>query len=333
MAEYKGIKGFQVQTRTEDPSEGIAGDFYYNSTSGEFKTITDGGAPVGTWSSGGNLPGNRTMAGSFGTQTATIAAGGTPYTADSYSYNGVAWSEIAEINTERNQSAGLGVSTSGLIAGGYNDPSGSNVDNVENWNGSAWTEVADLSSTRAAAGSAGIYTAGLVFSGTVPGLTAVNESWNGSSWSEEADVNTARYRTMGQSVGTQTAAMLIGGDPGGNNVETWDGSSWTEVAELNTSRYLGGGNGITTAAIAVSGRLTPPNAVSALVEAWDGSSWTEINDVSTGRGYASATGTGSGNPNTQSLFFGGATTGSTANTTATEEFSADEFVIKTVTTS
>ena len=39
MAEYKGIKGFQVQTRTEDPSEGIAGDFYYNSTSGEFKTI------------------------------------------------------------------------------------------------------------------------------------------------------------------------------------------------------------------------------------------------------------------------------------------------------
>ena len=32
MSEYKGIKGFQVQTRTEDPTDGIAGDFYYNST-------------------------------------------------------------------------------------------------------------------------------------------------------------------------------------------------------------------------------------------------------------------------------------------------------------
>ena len=28
MSEYKGIKGFQVQTRTEDPTNAIAGDFY-----------------------------------------------------------------------------------------------------------------------------------------------------------------------------------------------------------------------------------------------------------------------------------------------------------------
>ena len=53
MAEYKGIKGFQVQTRTEDPSptEAQAGDFYYNSTTGQFKAIGTGGAPLGTWAS------------------------------------------------------------------------------------------------------------------------------------------------------------------------------------------------------------------------------------------------------------------------------------------
>ena len=51
MSEYKGIKGFQVQTRTEDPSptEAQAGDFYYNSTTGQFKTVNTGGAPIGTW--------------------------------------------------------------------------------------------------------------------------------------------------------------------------------------------------------------------------------------------------------------------------------------------
>ncbi len=41
MSEYKGIKGFQVQTRTEDPSptEAQVGDFYYNSTTGQFKNV------------------------------------------------------------------------------------------------------------------------------------------------------------------------------------------------------------------------------------------------------------------------------------------------------
>ena len=41
MSEYKGIKGFQVQTRTEDPSPSdvqIVGDFYYNSST-VFKTL------------------------------------------------------------------------------------------------------------------------------------------------------------------------------------------------------------------------------------------------------------------------------------------------------
>ena len=54
MAGYKGIKGFQVQTRSEDPSptEAQTGDFYYNSSTGQFKVINEGGAPIGTWASG-----------------------------------------------------------------------------------------------------------------------------------------------------------------------------------------------------------------------------------------------------------------------------------------
>ena len=57
MSEYKGIKGCQVQTRTEDPSptEAQTGDFYYNSTTGQFKTINTSGARIGTGASGGSL--------------------------------------------------------------------------------------------------------------------------------------------------------------------------------------------------------------------------------------------------------------------------------------
>ena len=65
MAEYKGIKGFQVQTRTDDPSptEAQTGDFYYNSSTGQFKTIGTGGAPIGSWSSGGAM--NTTRAANY----------------------------------------------------------------------------------------------------------------------------------------------------------------------------------------------------------------------------------------------------------------------------
>ena len=36
-------------------SDAIVGQMYYNSTSGQFKAIKNGGAPIGTWASGGTL--------------------------------------------------------------------------------------------------------------------------------------------------------------------------------------------------------------------------------------------------------------------------------------
>ena len=53
MANYKDIHGFNIQSKSSDPTTGIAGDMYYNSTSGQFKAIKDGGAPLGSWASGG----------------------------------------------------------------------------------------------------------------------------------------------------------------------------------------------------------------------------------------------------------------------------------------
>ena len=315
--------------------DAITGDFYYNSTTGQFKTVNDGGPPIGSWSSGGNLPGNLINQGAFGGRdsvTTAGAAGGGPgaIVGDSFQYDGASWSEIAELNTARDQSAGLGTQNSGLVAGGY---STTVVANTENWNGSSWTEVADISPARTGAGTAGVYTAGLVFGGNTPPLTASTMTWNGSSWTEVNDLNSARNRFMGQAVGTQTAALAIAG-AGTPGTESWDGTSWTEVNDMNTARYLGGGSGVQTSAIVSSGRTQPPdNSPNASCESWDGTSFTEVADVSSARSYLSSAGTAGGNPNTSSIIFGGATTSSTANTAATEEWNAAEFQIKSVTTS
>ena len=39
-------------TPAADYADAITGDFYYNSTTGQFKTVNTGGAPIGSWSSG-----------------------------------------------------------------------------------------------------------------------------------------------------------------------------------------------------------------------------------------------------------------------------------------
>jgi hypothetical protein len=62
MAEYKGIKGFKVQTVSTDPAASIIA--------------------TGTWASGEDFPEGRNSAMGFGTQTAALVGGG---------YNGTAY--------------------------------------------------------------------------------------------------------------------------------------------------------------------------------------------------------------------------------------------------
>ena len=154
MAGYKEIKGFQVQTRSEDPSptEVQTGDFYYNSTTGQFRVISDGGAPIGTWASGGNLNTSRGQPSKgSGTQTAAIIAGGknpsSSPVANAEQYNGSSWTEVSDLNTSRSGSPGsakLAPYTATIIFGGESNPSGAVTTNTETWDGSSWTEVNNL---------------------------------------------------------------------------------------------------------------------------------------------------------------------------------------------
>ena len=332
MAEYKGIKGFQVQTRTEDPSptEAQTGDFYYNSGSGQFRVINEGGAPIGTWASGGALNTARGELAGAGTQTAALMFGGADASSnketETESYDGSAYTEVADINTGRNLLGSSGTTNTASLAFGGDVGGGSTTANTESWNGSSWTEVNDLNSSRESVAGFGSSTAALASGGKPPpSAAAITEQWNGTSWTEVNDLNTARRIMDG--AGSYTDGLVFGGWNGSTqvaNTETWDGTSWTEVNDLNTARYnfqAAGGTDSTTA-LCIGGYTSTRVANT---ESWNGSSWTEQNDLATAR-----MGAGVGGSMTAAVASGGSVP---PLTTITEEFTAADFQIKTVTTS
>ena len=50
QAEEWAFSGLGPSTPAADYSDAIVGQMYYNSTSGQFKAIKDGGPPIGSWS-------------------------------------------------------------------------------------------------------------------------------------------------------------------------------------------------------------------------------------------------------------------------------------------
>jgi len=99
---FSGIN--PATTPAADYSDAIVGQMYYNSTSGQFKAVKDGGAPLGTWASGGTLNTAKVGGSSGGTQTALVYAGGydgSGATNTSETYNGTAWTEGNNLNTGR----------------------------------------------------------------------------------------------------------------------------------------------------------------------------------------------------------------------------------------
>jgi len=294
MADYKGIKGFKVQSLASDPTAD-EGQTWYNTTSNTLKYDTIG---TNAWSTAGLLNTHRPdmFAAAFGTTTATICAGGWSapiVTLACEEYNGTAWAEIADLTFTaytRNTAAG-GTTTASLIFGGnaQNAPAYTSVD-TESWNGTSWTEVADLNSARAAGGGAGTQNSALMFGGfgpAQPGNTAETEEWNGTSWAviPAGDMNVTTNRFGGW--GTQTAAMAVAGSPNRNTTETYDGATWSSnPATLNNGRDNCCGAGTTTAAVLCGGN--PPNILK--TEQFNGTSWTAMTDSSIGKGDAAASG-------------------------------------------
>ena len=340
MSEYKGIKGFQVQTRTEDPSptEVQTGDFYYNSSTGQFKTINSGGAPIGAWASGAdtNTEAGQRGGASRSSTTSAFVSGGFDMiappppstTANAESYNGSTWTEGPNQPGTNRIGASWGSTTSYVNAGGSVGISGAPINPYAfEWNGTSFSNGGQMVNARRNGAGAGVSeSAGRVMAGgDNPGPAQdFNEKYNGTAFTEETEVNTARIRPIG--FGTEGAAIIASGS-GGTNTESWNGSAWTEVAEVTVAvSNSAGGGGTSTDGLIFTKNGTPPGA--ATCQFWNGTSFTEVADMSVNR-YANVGG-GANSTNCISVGGYGPPQGVTK---ATEEWTAADFSIKTVTTS
>jgi hypothetical protein len=102
----------------------------------------------------------------------------------------------------------------------------------------------------------------------------------------------------------------------------------TEVGDLNSGRGNQMGRAGTATSGLISGGNSPGTARMANTEFWNGSSWTEVADLSVARYGVS----GQGGTSSAGMAYGGNNPSDTE-IASTEEFSADDFQIKSVTTS
>ena len=327
MATYKEIKGQTVSSQASDPSSATdTGLLYYNTTSGTFKVVVNRSPSAGTWASGGTLNTPRFDNTGAGTLNAGLCVGGgtndPTNDPETEFYNGSSWSEVNDLNTARYGPC-TGTQTSALFSGGA-----PNVALTESWNGTCWTEMNDLNTGRSYAASAGADNQSIITFGGQSPQSALTELWDGTSWAEDADLNLARHVMFG--TGSCTAALGSGGNlppsPYSVKTEIWNGTSWTEVADMNAKAGRGGASGSSTEALIFGGHSGPTHL--AKVEAWNGTSWTEVNDLSTARYGCSGTPGTVGSAN--ATFCAG---GNPPVTGATEEWNAQDFEVKTVTTS
>ena len=257
----------------------------------------------------------RAFGGSFGTSTSAIFAGGQPpEVTDTEFWDGTSWTEIGNMSTARSGGMGFGLSTDGYAYGDngrstagerfvaaaitdsiqtngqifYRSDTGDFKVSLTQFGTGAFSSGTNLPGVRDYTRGIGIQTAALCMGGTntSPSYAEANDtlSYDGSAWTELAAFNTTRANGIWAADGTQTAAIMAGGEPPAlSDTETWDGSSWTEVNNLNTARdnCTSTSEGTSTASLAFMGGTPAPNT--AKTELWDGSSWTEVGDLNTSR--------------------------------------------------
>jgi hypothetical protein len=275
--------------------------------------------------------------GSAGNKTALLVFGGGPgYLAITEQYDGSAWTEVNDLNTARNSVSSGGTSTAAFCAGGRISSTDSTVASEE-WDGTSWAEGNDLNLERyALTNGMGTQTAGLAVGGNKrfspsasPAYFAGTEEYNGTSWTEVNDLPTAMESAGG--IGTQTAAGQWGGYNGSyiNSGFLYDGTSWTTT----TNFPISGGNfstsGTTTEGLMFGIYDNGPGVGVANNLSWDGTSFTEVADLGTARNAGGGP-TASLGTTSSAILAGGYSTGYIANT---EEWTAADFQINTLTTS
>ena len=225
-----------------------------------------------SWTVGSPLNTGRYAGAGFGTQTASIAAGGYSYPPNTFSditesWNGTSWTNLpATSGNSGFYKTGTGTQTAGLVVG-------FGTTQNQYWNGSAWTtNPATMNTSLNGRGVSGTQISAIAAGGNGPAeAVSSSESYNGTSWTSTSNINTARY-FLG-AAGTSDSPSLIfqgnrsPGSPVSTATELWDGTSWTNTSSTSTPTNAVGSAGTATSALSFGGDGPP---IKAATEEWTG---------------------------------------------------------------
>jgi len=214
------------------------------------------------------------------------------YTATMQSQGIGIWSLGKSTSYSRDNLAGAGTQTAGVIFNGFDGVNYMNA--TEEYDGSSWSTSGGSSASKRQLGGCGTQTSALSMGGyNSGGFRIDSEEYNGASWSAGGNLNNARGYLA--ACGTQTAGLCFGGWTGSyfNVTEEYNGASWTSSGNLLLARYYLSGCGTQTSAMSMSGVWGGSGANQC--ELYDGAIWTigsdtisdTANDASTG-GQSSA---------------------------------------------
>jgi len=135
---------------------------------------------------------------------------------------------------------------------------------------------------------------GQVWYNTTSNVLKGAKATTAGSWATGGSLAAGRQQA-GQA-GTQTAAILAGGQPPSTYTTdtsyTYDGSSWTSTPSLGTARRSAVCFGTQASAVlAASSNTSPPKTATTATEEWGGSSWTAGGTMNTARYGSYAGGT------------------------------------------
>ena len=205
-----------------------------------------------SWTTGNSLNSSLVYRGCFGVQTAAIAAAGgstgvpsgTGLSSTVESYNGTSWTvSPSTVNSARRLNQGsAGISTAGLIFGGY-APSPVFFDDsstaTESYNGTSWTSVNAMNTGRRLAAGFGSQTLAVTSGGYGPNgagspQLSSAETWNGTSWASAASMPASTGGAAG--LGSFSSGLSAGGQsPNTAATYVWTGPGSPTTRTITTS--------------------------------------------------------------------------------------------------
>ena len=210
MTTYREIVGKKIKKVTSDPSTGIDGQMWYNSTTGNLRGL----AVVEAWSSSGSLSSARGFVSHTGTQTASLLAGGLSpaptYFSASEEYNGLGWTTGGSLPAATYALSSAGTQTAALVFGGANS-SDTKQSTTYTYDGTSFSATPNsLNTARDQLSGGGTQTSALAVGGRVSSAVVTNmEEWDGSSWTNLTALPEKRGYTHAN--GPETAFFMASG--------------------------------------------------------------------------------------------------------------------------